>query len=142
MPCAGRATTNTTLATSFGRICSRWLRSARTQPRTRYAVKSGESDDYQRKPTPARGTFRARLDGSRLTIDSGELKTYEVEILKSDPSIASKAIRLRGANGALVDVAVYPWGTECDCGSYIYRSHSTGEPCRHIRALRGVGLIR
>ena len=104
-------------------------------------MKSGESDDYQRKPTPARGTFRARLDGSRLTIDSGEVKTYEVEILKPDPSIASKAIRLRGENGSITDVVMTVHGIACDCLDYLYKRESRGELCKHAKGLIAVGLL-
>jgi hypothetical protein len=79
-------------------------------------------------------------DGKRLTLPDGEI--YSVEILRPDPLIATKAVRLTKASGESYDVAAMIEGwANCDCGDWTYRTSNTAEGCRHTIACRQCGLI-
>ncbi len=68
---------------------------------------------------------------------------YKVSFLPSDPSIGAPAWRLEksseGEGAASYEVIKRPHGPECNCASATYREN---QPCKHIIALRDVGLIR
>lgn len=64
---------------------------------------------------------------------------YSVRPLASEDG---RAYRLRKADGTAHDVAETSYGPTCDCGDQVYRHEGIdGQGCKHIRALRAVGLI-
>jgi hypothetical protein len=55
---------------------------------------------------------------------------------------ARRAWRLRKADGTAYDVAEMPRGATCDCGDQAFRHEGLDAlGCKHIRALRALGLI-
>jgi hypothetical protein len=49
--------------------------------------------------------------------------------------------RLRKADGTTYTVADTIDGATCDCGDFVFRHDGHGTHCKHVRALRALGLI-
>jgi len=102
-------------------------------------------------------TAKLSEDGKLLTITIDK-KTwhYLVERLEPDPKVAFPAFSLRKLllpktttkgdgtpnldfiqSNEIRHVCVDEWGARCDCEDCVYRGHA----CKHILALRAVGLI-
>lgn len=68
--------------------------------------------------------------------------TYTLRRIPCDPSIAARAWRLRKPDGAAYYVALTEYGPTCDCPDWTFhREGRDAEGCKHIRALKAVGLI-
>ena len=81
-------------------------------------------------------------DVCRLTVHiRGD--AYAVRIIEADPDAdVSKLIRLRKADGTAYHVARTAHGATCDCADQTFRHEGRdGSGCKHIRALRAVGLL-
>lgn len=93
---------------------------------------------------PATGVAHLEL---LITQDKGaklSRKPYRVHILKPDPEIALIAYRLTNVEGdVFYDVALRPDGNSahCTCPDYAWCREKYGQECKHILALRAVGLL-
>lgn len=93
-------------------------------------------------------TRTARLVRDRLTITAkGLVKVYRVEELSPDPSVGTPAFRLTELSsesfepcGTPYCVIVRTHGCDCECLGFLRWGHR--KPCRHIGALRAVGLLK
>lgn len=83
-------------------------------------------------PVRGRASLTLTLNGAR----------YSVRPIRSDDAEILVAWRLRklGADAAHV-VAATASGPTCECGDFTWRRAGTGLPCKHIAALRAVGLL-
>lgn len=80
---------------------------------------------------------RAKL---RLTINQGD---YQVSNLNPHPAVAFAAWRLTKPDGTSYEVAVTGYGPTCSCPDYVWcREHKDPKGCKHVAALRALGLIR
>lgn len=85
---------------------------------------------------PVQAAHVARLT---LSIDGVDYRLRSVPI---DPSIGRKAWRLRKADGTTYHVAVTEHGPECECPDFVFRRDGIDpEGCKHVKALRAVGLL-
>lgn len=90
--------------------------------------------------TPAHSTRIIAHLWLRIETDQG-YRDYQVQRLKADPSVASIAWRLwRG--GEAYDVCQMPHGVECTCADFVWRRQHTEKKCKHVEALRAVGLLK
>ena len=87
-----------------------------------------------RKATPAPSTCR-------LIIEIGDT-AYRVRPIPAPAFGHRRAYRLRKGDGTAYDVADTLHGATCDCGDQVFRREGLDAlGCKHIRALREVGLI-
>lgn len=88
------------------------------------------------------------------TLDNGEtilqiktakaLKAYLIEQLDSHPEIGCPAyiLHLKDGSHSSYEIVVRPWGAECSCPDFAFRrEHIDPKGCKHIAALRAVGLL-
>lgn len=69
--------------------------------------------------------------------ENAKRKSYRVEKVNSgDISVAWKLHQAKEKDGPYMIVA-HPTHVECECADFLFRKHE----CRHIKALRDVGLI-
>jgi hypothetical protein len=83
---------------------------------------------------PAHGTCRLTLSINGTA--------YNVSIIPCDPSVASRAFRLKKTDGTAYDVAMTSHGPTCDCPDFVF--HRDGlDPagCKHCLALAAVNLL-
>jgi hypothetical protein len=67
---------------------------------------------------------------------------YGVEALPSEDETVHKVIRLRKEDSTIYDVASTIYGDICDCPDFLFNSKESPEhPCKHILALKGVGIL-
>ncbi len=67
---------------------------------------------------------------------------YGVKPLPCDPSLASRAFRLRKADGTAYAVAMTPHGACCDCADFEFnRAGIDPAGCKHIKSLIATGLM-
>ncbi len=86
---------------------------------------------------PVHGTCTLTLTIHRK-VKKGWIDTeYTVRFLPSHPQIGAPAWRLTKGDGATCDVILRSHGPECECPDYHYRQRE----CKHLRALRAVGLL-
>jgi hypothetical protein len=79
-------------------------------------------------------------DLCRLTVTiRGE--SYTVRPVRAEAEDVIKAWRLRKADGTAYDVADTADGQVCDCADHVYRHDGQGTACKHVRALRALGLL-
>jgi len=116
------------------------LISARISPKiTQKYDGMGTTEITAMTTAPTRPKAKPRAFALALTIDR---TTYEVGRLPCQAPIADRAFRLRKADGTLYDVAVTPYGPECDCPDFIFRRDGLDpDGCKHIQALTACGLI-
>ena len=77
----------------------------------------------------------------RITID-GKETLYWIEDLRPDKRVANPAIGLHKFEaGIRYDVHLDEHGAHCSCGDFNFRHQHDGQGCKHIAALRAVGLV-
>jgi hypothetical protein len=88
-----------------------------------------------RKPArPTHGVCRLTL-----TING---TAYNVRPIPADPSVASKAYRLKKGIGTIYHLATTAHGPSCDCPDFILRRDGIDPAgCKHIKALVACGLF-
>jgi hypothetical protein len=67
--------------------------------------------------------------------------SYSVRPIRPEADDVVRAWRLRRANGTCYDVADTADGQVCDCADHVYRHEGNGTACKHVRALRALGLL-
>jgi hypothetical protein len=67
--------------------------------------------------------------------------SYTVRPIRPETSDVVRAWRLRKADGESYTVADTADGQVCDCADHVYRHDGNGTACKHVRALRALGLI-
>jgi hypothetical protein len=88
---------------------------------------------------PLKSVSPARRTRLLLVIDQS---VYTLRPLDSDPEVAVRAFQIVKADGTRYDVAVTPFGPECDCPDFIFRRAGIDPAgCKHIKALVEQGLI-
>lgn len=86
-------------------------------------------------------TIRPAHGVARLTLTINGT-SYSVRPTAPDPSAASRAFRLRKADGECYDVAMTAHGPECSCPDWIFsRDGIDPNGCKHIRAAAACGLL-
>lgn len=82
---------------------------------------------------------KAKLDGEVLTVTLGKKETkYVVKEIKNG-ALPCKMFSLTKDDGEVIHVGMDQNEVFCDCKSSTYRPY---EPCKHIRILRAVGLMK
>ncbi len=67
---------------------------------------------------------------------------YRVRPILGGGSDTIKAFRLNKPDGTLYDVALTPFGVECDCPDFIFRREGLDPAgCKHVKALVAQGLL-
>jgi hypothetical protein len=67
---------------------------------------------------------------------------YNVRPLPVDQDAATRAFRLRKADGTAYDVARTVHGSECSCPDWIFnRDGKDVNGCKHIKAMKACGLL-
>lgn len=67
---------------------------------------------------------------------------YAVVKLSPHPSIGAPAFQLTKPDGECYDVILRRTGAECTCPDWLWcRDHKDAAGCKHVRALRAVGLL-
>lgn len=68
---------------------------------------------------------------------------YHLLFLDPQKEVADPAWRLTKTDGTSYDVALTTQGAHCSCPDYIYcREHRDPKGCKHVAAMRSVGLLR
>ncbi len=94
----------------------------------------GAHQSRRKPPRPASGLARLML------IINGT--SYVLRRIDSDPSAATKAYRLRKANGVCYNVAMTPHGPTCDCPDQTWHREGIDPAgCKHIKAMIAVELL-
>lgn len=105
------------------------------------ATASKTTGETTNKPARTRKAKPRKPDVCRLTVTiRGE--SYSARPIHSVLPEVIRAWRLRKADGTTYDVADTIDGATCDCADQVFRhegNDATG--CKHIRALRALGLI-
>ena len=85
---------------------------------------------------------RARpADVCRLTITIRSV-VYTARPIRPEMSDVIRAWRLRKPDGTVYSIADTIDGATCDCADFVYRHDGHDQTsCKHIRALRALGLI-
>ena len=74
-----------------------------------------------------------------LTINN---TTYAVIPNRGASELASRAFRLKKADGTIYDVAATPHGVTCDCPDYLFnRQDKDVAGCKHVKAMKACGLL-
>lgn len=89
---------------------------------------------------PRKATKPKAPSTCRLILEIGEA-AYRVRPIPAPAFGQRKAFRLRKAGGAVYHVADTLHGPTCDCGDQTFRHEGRASACKHIRALKAVGLI-
>jgi hypothetical protein len=77
----------------------------------------------------------------RLTLDINGT-AYAVIPNRGASELASKAFRLRKADGTIYDVAATAHGVTCDCPDYLFnRQDKDVNGCKHVKAMKACGLL-
>ena len=89
---------------------------------------------------PVQGTAKLwltiKLEGK------GNANLYAAVFLHPHADVADPAWRLTRTNGASYDVALTKHGPTCTCPDYVFcRERRDEKGCKHIAALRSVGLL-
>lgn len=98
-----------------------------------------------RAPTPAPVTGTCRLILTITVETDGHPNTTCYSLLKLDPhpQVGHPAWRLTKETSEHYDVILTPHGAECSCADWTYRrNHKDALGCKHVRALRAVGLLK
>jgi hypothetical protein len=67
---------------------------------------------------------------------------YRVKRIDADPAVAAAAFRLTKLTGEIYDVSALPHGPECTCEDFYFcRLYKDPKGCKHVAAMRIVGLI-
>ncbi len=67
---------------------------------------------------------------------------YFVRPLQPHPEVSARAVRLTKTDGTIYDVAITTHGAECSCPDFTFhRQGKDPKGCKHIAALRAVGLL-
>ena len=92
---------------------------------------------------PVEGHARLTLRITVRTKRGMDATDYVVTFLPSHPSVGAPAWRLTKTDGTVYDVIVRGHGPECDCPDFVIcRDGRDRKGCKHIAALRAVGLLR
>jgi hypothetical protein len=67
--------------------------------------------------------------------------SYSVRPVRPESPDVARAWRLRKADGTCYDVADSADGQVCDCADHTFRHEGIGTACKHVRALRALGLL-
>ena len=98
------------------------------------ASKLAACDVIRRRVRTPHGTCKLSL-----TING---TAYNVRPLLVDPDAATRAFRLRKADGTAYDVARTVHGSECSCPDWIFnRDGKDVNGCKHIKAMKACGLL-
>jgi hypothetical protein len=67
---------------------------------------------------------------------------YAVIPNRGASELASRAFRLKKADGTIYDVAATPHGVTCDCPDYLFnRQDKDVAGCKHVKAMKACGLL-
>ena len=75
-------------------------------------------------------------------------QTYSLRFLESHPEIGAPAWRLQKimetetGSPSEYDVILSKTGPLCSCPDFEYRRINTGQSCKHVAALKAVGILR
>ncbi len=90
-----------------------------------------------KKPKPA--TAKAP-DICRLIIEIGDTM-YRVSPIPVRDFGARRAFRLKKDADTIHHVIEHIHGIECSCGDFVFRHDGKPTTCKHVRALKAVGLL-
>ena len=93
---------------------------------------------------PVHGNATLILTITRQGTVGKDLQTfYALRYVDSVPEIGKPAWRLTKPDGEFFDVILNEHGAQCTCPDFVWRrEHRDPKGCKHIAALRSVGLLK
>lgn len=88
---------------------------------------------------PVKGTAKFVHAGRAVKINK---QVYFITDLRPDKRVADPAYRLTKEDGTEYDVHQDRHGAHCDCKDFIYAREHSQKKCKHVEALKALGLLR